>query len=174
MSPGPGGWFHEDEYAFKRHSAWIKELIEAGGRAGIGSHGQFQGLGYHWEMWATQSGGMSNHDVLKAATILGAQGIGMEKDLGTIESGKLADIVITDRNPLEDIRHTNTIRYVMKNGRLYDGGTLDEVYPKAQTLPAFAWQDVGPDSKLVGTKAAGVFQAGEPAKPAARKAGSKQ
>ncbi|HYD51571.1 MAG TPA: amidohydrolase family protein [Gemmatimonadaceae bacterium] len=161
-SPGPGGWFMKDEYVFPKHAQFAKRLIEAGGRVGIGSHGQLQGLGYHWEMWATQSGGMANHDVLKAATILGAQGIGLEKDLGTLEGGKLADIVITDRNPLEDIRNTNTIRYVMKNGRLYDGSSLDEVYPKAQSLPSFAWQDVGPDSKLVGTKAAGVFQAGEP------------
>jgi Tol biopolymer transport system component len=168
-SPGPGGWFMKDEYVFPKHAEFAKRLVEAGGKVGIGSHGQLQGLGYHWEMWAMKTGGMSNHDVLRTATLFGAQGIGMEKDLGTIEGGKLADIVITDGNPLDDIRNTNTIRYVMKNGRLYDGNTLDEVYPKAQTLPTFAWQDVGPDSKLVGTKAVGVTQAGETAASAPKK-----
>ncbi|HET7038427.1 MAG TPA: amidohydrolase family protein, partial [Gemmatimonadales bacterium] len=116
--PGPGGWFREDEYVFRRHAAWIRQLVEAGGRAGVGSHGQFQGLGYHWELWAVQSGGMSPHDALRVATVLGAEAIGLGKDLGTLEQGKLADLLVLDANPLENIRNTNTIRYVMKNGRL--------------------------------------------------------
>jgi hypothetical protein len=40
-----------------------------------------------------------------------------------------------DRNPLENIRNTNSVRYVMKNGRLYDGNTLDEVYPRQKKAP---------------------------------------
>ncbi|HEX9728789.1 MAG TPA: amidohydrolase family protein [Gemmatimonadales bacterium] len=142
--PGPGGWFHETEYAFRRHAAWIKQLVEAGGHAGIGSHGQFQGLGYHWELWAVQSGGMSNHDALRVATTLGAQAIGLGASLGSLESGKLADLIVLDANPLDDIRNTNTIRYVMKNGRLYEGDTLNEIWPRERAAPDEPWRHIAP------------------------------
>jgi imidazolonepropionase-like amidohydrolase len=102
-----------------------------------------QGVGYQWELQMLASGGASPHDVLRAATILGAQGIGLDGEIGTLEVGKLADILVMDRNPLEDIKNANSLRFVMKNGRMYDANTLDEVYPRQKPLPKFAWEREG-------------------------------
>jgi len=112
----------------------VNDIVKAGGRIGVGSHGQLDGIGYHWELWSYAMGGMTPMDILRCATTFGAQAIGLQNDLGTVESGKLADLVIMDRNPLENIRNSNSVRYVMKNGRLYDGNTLDEVYPRQRKM----------------------------------------
>ena len=133
-SPGAAGWFLEEEHVFPRHAEFVKQMLEADGRVGVGSHGQLQGVGYHWEMWAMGAGGASPHDILRAATILGAEAIGFGAQLGSIEKDKFADIVILNSNPLDDLRNTVDIRYVMKDGRLYDGMTLDEVYPDARPM----------------------------------------
>ncbi|CAE7476719.1 tolB [Symbiodinium microadriaticum] len=139
------GWFMKEEHVFEELGEFVKDLVEAGGYAGVGSHGQLQGLGYHWELWSMQAGGLAIHDALKVATIHGAKGIGLENDLGTLEPGKLADLVVLDANPLDDIRNTNKIYQVMKNGRLYDASTLDEVYPDSRKLDTSVWDIEKPE-----------------------------
>jgi hypothetical protein len=134
-SPGQAGWFLDEEYVFKGHADYARRLVLDSARAAIGSHGQLQGLGYHWELWAMSMGGASNHDVLRMATIYGAEAIGMGQDLGTIEPGKMADILVLDQDPLANLRNTISLHYVMKNGRLYEAATLDEVWPRKRTLP---------------------------------------
>ena len=135
-------WFRDEEHVFADHALFVKDLVEAGGRAGVGSHGQLQGLGYHWELWAMAAGGIGELDALRMATIMGAEAIGLDEDLGTIEVGKLADLVILDANPLDDIRNTNRIHMVMMNGRLYDADTLAEQYPgDREVAPLWWWDD---------------------------------
>jgi len=138
-----GAWFHEDEYAFAHLAAGAARIVRAGGRVGVGSHGQLQGLGYHWELRALAHG-LSNRETLTAATRHGAEIIGVAQDIGTLEAGKLADLVVLKKNPLEDIRHTESIVYVMKNGELYAGDTLDRLHPAERPLPEQWWWHAGP------------------------------
>lgn len=145
------GWFMDEEHVFEKHAEGVKSVVEQGGLAGVGSHGQLQGLGYHWELWSVASGGMSELDALKTATILGATAIGLDKELGSIEAGKLADLVILEANPLDNIRNTNKISHVMRNGRLYEANTLDEVYPRQKKAEPFYWHTAKPEG-LPGVK----------------------
>ncbi|MEP6472396.1 MAG: amidohydrolase family protein, partial [Gemmatimonadota bacterium] len=138
------GWFRDDQYVFQRVAAGANAILQAGGHIGLGGHGQMDGLGDHWELWAMNMGGMKPHDVLRVATIMGAEAIGFDHDLGSLEPGKLADLIVLNANPLDDIHNTNTIKFVMKNGRLYEGDTLDEVYPRQRKLPAPWWWDREP------------------------------
>jgi Tol biopolymer transport system component/imidazolonepropionase-like amidohydrolase len=139
-----GQWFLPEEYGHSLIAKAVTDIVRAGGRAGLGSHGQLQGLGAHWETWSLASGGLTPHETLKVITIFGAEAIGLQQDLGSLEPGKLADIIVLDRNPLENIRHTNTVRYVMKNGELYEADTLNRIWPDARPLPKQFWWETEP------------------------------
>ena len=137
-------WVRSDEQVFPRLAAQDAKIIKAGGKVCIGSHGQFQGLGYHWEMWSLAAGGMPNLEVLKSATIHGAEAMGLAQDLGSLEAGKLADLVVLNKNPLDDIHNTNTIRYVMKDGELFEGDTLNQIWPAEKKLAPLWWWEEKP------------------------------
>jgi imidazolonepropionase-like amidohydrolase len=115
-------------------------IARKGGRIAIGSHGNIPGIGFHYEMWLHALGGMPAHDILRSATLVGATAIGHVRDLGSLEAGKLADLQILSKNPLDDIRNTTSIRYVMKNGRLHEADSLTQIWPRFERLPAtYLW-----------------------------------
>ncbi len=123
----------------------LKKLHDKGVKINLGAHGQLQGLGAHWELWMLQQGGMSNHDALKAATINGAVYLGMDHQLGSIEEGKLADLIVLDKNPLEEIGNTEFVKYTILNGRIYDAATMNEIgnYDKPRTKFYFEQEGSG-------------------------------
>ena len=136
--------FMPEEYWFMNGGAGAAAIAEAGGLVASGGHGQVHGLAVHWELWMLAMTGMPPHEALRAATLNVAQGMGMAADFGSLEVGRIADLVVLDQNPLEDIQHSTSIRYVMQSGRLYDGDTLDMIWPEARPLRAFKYTDLGP------------------------------
>ena len=133
-----------EEYGHERFGRQVADIVAAGGKAALGSHGQLQGLGAHWETWSLGSGGLTPHQTLRVVTLYGAEAIGLQQDLGSIEPGKLADLLVLDGNPLVDLRQTTSLRYVMKNGELFDAATLDTVWPEARPLPKPFWWGTEP------------------------------
>ncbi len=134
-SPGDGLPGLVAEY--EQEARLLAAIEAAGGSVTVGSHGDFDGFGFHMEMWAYVRGGMAPHAVLRAATLNGAHATGIAADVGSIEVGKIADLVVLDRNPLEDIRNTLSVEQVMKDGVLRDAYTLDETWPTKTPLPAW-------------------------------------
>ena len=133
-------WVPPIDQTWNRFAADALTIRRGGGLVGMGSHGTVQGLGYHFEMEAYATGGATPAEVLRAATIDSAEQIGRAAYIGSLEPGKYADLLILSKNPLVDIRNTREIAQVMKNGRLYDAGTLDEVWPRQRALPRLWFQ----------------------------------
>jgi len=136
------------EYGDYNHidvSKAAKQLADAGVKVNLGAHGQIQGLGAHWELWMLAQGGMSPLQAIRAATLNGASYLGMDKEIGSLEAGKLADLVIMDANPLEDIRNSEKIKYVMINGRLYDSMTMNELISR-EKIRGKMWFEMGSGS----------------------------
>ncbi len=122
-------WAHLDTHVFVQHAQSAYDIVKAGGRVGVGSHGQLNGLGFHWELWALHMGGFSNFEALRAATRHGAAMLGIDEDLGSIEVGKLADLVVLNSNPYDDIRATNDIHLVILGGFIRRADDLAEIWP---------------------------------------------
>ena len=137
-------WYRDDQYVHFLHAEQLEKWMDAGGKAGLGSHGEVQGIGTHWELWMMAAGGMDPHRALQMATLMSADAIGLDGDLGSLEPGKLADLQVLDRNPLEDLRNTTSISHVMKNGRLFEADDLTEIWPRQRALPTQWWWRVEP------------------------------
>jgi hypothetical protein len=119
----------EDDQYWRRMAKELKKLYLKGVSLQMGAHGQMMGLGAHWEMELFTQGGFTPYEAIEIATINGFRHHGLDHSLGSIEPGKYADIVVMTKNPLDNIRHTREIEYVLKNGVVYSGGDASRVYP---------------------------------------------
>lgn len=133
----------EEDYADTWAAREARKLADKGISVNIGAHGQQDGIGAHWEMWSFVKGGWTPLQALEAATINPARTLGLSKDLGSIEAGKLADLVVMDANPLDNIRNTEKVSKVMLGGRLYDATTLNEETTGTRKRQAYWWEGNG-------------------------------
>ena len=124
-----------------------KKLSDLGVLVNTGAHGQIQGLGMHWETWMMHQGGMTNLESLRAATLNGAETLGLDDQIGSLEVGKLADLIVIDGNPLVDIFQSQNVKFTMVNGRLYDTSTMNEVGNHEHARTPF-WWELAPYSDL--------------------------
>ena len=129
-------------------------LAAEGVNVQIGAHGQREGLAAHWEMWSLAQGGMTPLDAIRAGTLNGARGLGLDRDIGSLEVGKLADMVVLDQNPLENIRNTTSIAYTIANGRVYDTG-MNEIAPRQRARAPFWFAEADGEGWAAGTAETG-------------------
>jgi Tol biopolymer transport system component len=132
-------WVDPSAQFYTRFAGDAARIQRAGGVIGIGAHGEVPGAGFHWEMAAHVQGGMTPFEALRAGTLGSATAIGRAHDLGSLEVGKLADLVILTADPREDIGRSRDVERVMLNGRLYDAATLAEVWPRHRPLEPIPW-----------------------------------
>jgi Tol biopolymer transport system component len=144
----------ETDYAYPLIAQAMADVIAEGGNGALGSHGEHHGLDAHWEVWMEASA-LGNLGALETASLGGAKFLGADQDIGSLEVGKLADLMVLNANPLEDIHNTLNMQYVMKGGVLYDAGTLDEVWPKQIKWGPYYW--VNPDALQMNDKPVDIF-----------------
>jgi imidazolonepropionase-like amidohydrolase/Tol biopolymer transport system component len=134
----------DDDFNHIAIAAHANQLQDAGVAINMGAHGQLQGLGAHWETWMMTQGGMTPAEALATATINAARTLGLDREIGSLEAGKLADLVVLDRNPLENIQNTDSVSMVMVNGRLYDAATLNEMASGTRQRGRLYWESASP------------------------------
>ncbi len=150
----------ETDYAYPLHAQAMADIIANGGNGALGSHGEQHGIAPHWEVWMGASA-LGNMGALEVASLGGARFLGAEKDLGSLEVGKLADMMVLNTNPLDNIKNTLDIKYVMKGGTLYDAMTLDEIWPSVVPYGPHYW--VNNDALQMNNKGTDTYD--KPRKP---------
>ncbi|RZM32728.1 MAG: amidohydrolase, partial [Sphingomonas sp.] len=130
----------DEDYVDAASAREAKKLADKGVQVSIGAHGQQAGLGAHWEMWSFVRGGWSPIEALRAGTIMPATSLGYARDVGSLEVGKLADLVVLNADPTIDIRNSDKVDKVMLGGRLYDAATLSEVATGTYTRKPYWWE----------------------------------
>jgi imidazolonepropionase-like amidohydrolase/Tol biopolymer transport system component len=145
-----------DELNHLNNARVAKELLDAGVKVQLGAHGQRESLGAHWELWMFEQGGMTPLQSIRAATLDGARYLGLDRDIGSLEPGKLADLIVLDANPLENIRNTHAVRYTVVNGRIYDAATMNEIGNHPRTRKPFFFQLPGNETWGAAATAASV------------------
>ena len=132
-------WFYFFFYHYNHFSnaRVASELQDEGVIVNLGAHGQREGLAAHWEMWMFDQGGMTGLETIRASTLDPARYLGLDKNIGSLEVGKLADLMVIDGNPLENIRITDSVDYTMINGRLFDAAKMQEMGKKKRELMYF-------------------------------------
>ncbi|WP_372369840.1 amidohydrolase family protein [Candidatus Uabimicrobium sp. HlEnr_7] len=130
----------DDDFGHIENAKACKAILDGGANVQLGAHGQLQGLGAHWEMWMLHQGGFSEMEALKSATLMGAEYIGMDNEIGSLEVGKIADLIVLDKNPLENIYNSESVRFTMINGRLYDCDTMNEIGNHTSKRGKFFWE----------------------------------
>jgi imidazolonepropionase-like amidohydrolase/Tol biopolymer transport system component len=140
-----------DQFVDQYSAREAHRLYARGVLVGIGGHGQQPGMAEHWELWSHVRGGASPIEALRHGTVDAARIYGFA-DIGTLEPGKLADLVILDADPTQDIRNSDNIAQVMLNGRLYDAATMNETITGNRVRAPYFWeQDGGAGSPAVTT-----------------------
>jgi imidazolonepropionase-like amidohydrolase/Tol biopolymer transport system component len=132
----------DEEYNTLRSAAICKALVDAGARVHLGAHGQLAGLGAQWELWMLGQGGLTPLQALRCATLSGAEYLGLDHDLGSLAPGKLADLVVFERSPLENLQNSASITHTMLNGRLYDAKTMARLGPDPRPRPTFFFESL--------------------------------
>jgi imidazolonepropionase-like amidohydrolase/Tol biopolymer transport system component len=141
----------DDEFNHFNVARAARELNDLGVGVQLGAHGQREGLGVHWELWMFGQGGMTPMQALRAGTLAGAQYLGLDRDIGSLEVGKLADLIVLDKNPLEDLRNSASVRYTMVNGRVFDAATMNEVGNTPRVRAKFYFEREGGEAWAPGT-----------------------
>jgi Tol biopolymer transport system component/imidazolonepropionase-like amidohydrolase len=131
----------DDQYNHFEVAKYAKTLMDKGVSIHIGAHGQREGLAAHWELWIMEQGGFTPWQALRSGTIQGAEHLGMDKDIGSIEAGKLADMVVIDGDVLKDLSRSEYVQYTVLNGRIFEAATMNELGSKTKRQPFYFESD---------------------------------